>query len=479
MSSITRAPLTAELLSTLESRLVDTRVITKSSPDYQESIARWSDAAVKQAGAVLLPSTPEDISTILKFVQEHNIDFAVKGGGHSVSGASSSEDGIVIDLDRMRAVTVDTEKRIITAQGGAYWADVDTAAAKHGLATVGGTANHTGIGGLTLGGGFGWLSGRYGMVVDNLLSATLVLANGQIVTTSFTENPDLFWAVRGAGHNFGVAVKFQYRCYEQKNDIFSGLISFTPDKLESVVETLNTIFLEPQMDAAAICVLSRPPGAPVPMVSVLPFYNGPEEVARSHFKALFDLKPVVDQTAMFPYVKMNGLTNPMTTHGNRKTLKGTVFAKPLRPSFARSVLNGFTAKLQTDPDLAGSAIILEFYDMRKVDEVSNTSTAVANRSSKILNGVIVLRWKESSNDAKYREYGRQLLATFKDELSTRLAERNLTAEGVSQYMNYAEPGDATVSEIFGQNIVRLQQLKAQYDPNCIFDKYHAIKPISS
>jgi FAD/FMN-containing dehydrogenase len=119
----------------------------------------------------------------------------------------------------MRKAEVDPAQKTITAQGDALWADVDEAAAEHGLATVGGTVNHTGIGGLTLGGGYGWLTGAYGLTIDNLLEAELVLADGSIVTASHTENEDLFWAVRGAGACFGVATKFVYRAHEQKNQI--------------------------------------------------------------------------------------------------------------------------------------------------------------------------------------------------------------------------------------------------------------------
>lgn len=146
------------------------------------------------------------MSKLVAFASKYQLELAVKGGGHSTGGTSATSGGLVIDLAKMRRVTVDAEKKIVTAEGGALWCDIDVAAAEHGLATVGGTVNHTGIGGLTMGGGFGWLSGLYGAVVDNLVGAMVVIANGQILNTSETENAELFWAIRGAGHNFGVAV---------------------------------------------------------------------------------------------------------------------------------------------------------------------------------------------------------------------------------------------------------------------------------
>jgi FAD/FMN-containing dehydrogenase len=170
-----------------------------------------------------MPSETGDISTALKWAQEHQVDIAVKCGGHSVSGTSSSHGGLVIDLSRMNKATVDPVNKTVTAQGGATWKEVDESAGEHGLATVGGTVNHTGIGGLTLGGGYGWLSGQYGLTIDNLLSATVVLADGRILTASSAENSDLFWGLRGAGYNFGVVVDFTYRAYDQRSPVFAGL----------------------------------------------------------------------------------------------------------------------------------------------------------------------------------------------------------------------------------------------------------------
>lgn len=151
-------------------------------------------------------TSPSDVTTTIHFVRKYSISFVVRGGGHSTSGSASIEDGLVIDLSLMRGVTVDAEKKTIRAEGGTLWADVDEEAEKYGLATVGGTVNHTGVGGLTLGGGYGYLSGRYGLTIDNLLSVDIVLASGEQVVASERENADLFWAVRGAGQVLFISV---------------------------------------------------------------------------------------------------------------------------------------------------------------------------------------------------------------------------------------------------------------------------------
>jgi FAD/FMN-containing dehydrogenase len=152
---------------------------------------------------IVFPASAEDISKAILFSVANKLELAVAGGKHATSGSSSTDGGLCIDLSKMRRVTVYAEKKTAKAQGGALWADVDSELAKYGLATVGGTVDHTGIGGLSLGGGYGYLMGQHGLVVDNILEVEFVLADGTIVTASTSQNEDLFWAVRGAGVKFG------------------------------------------------------------------------------------------------------------------------------------------------------------------------------------------------------------------------------------------------------------------------------------
>lgn len=374
---------------------------------------------------------------VVKFAQEKHLDLAVKCGGHSTGGTSSSDGGIVIDLSKMRNVTVDANNKVITAQGGALWSDVDDAAGKHGLATVGGTVNHTGIGGLTLGGGYGWLSPKYGLTVDNLISATVVLANGEIVTASLSEREDLFWALRGAGHNFGVVTEFKFRAYDQKNDVFAGLLSFSPEKLEAVITFLNSTIEHPNENAGALCALAKPPGAPFLVVNVVVQYNGTEEEAKKHYSGLFELGPLVDDTKMIPYPQLNGLLNGLARHGGRRTFKGIFFDIPLRPSFVRGIFDSFAQIVQTDPEFENSAIMLEYLDYRKTDDVSIESTAFSNRG-RTLNGVLSFVWNDPSRDSQYRQYSRELQAVWKQEFDQQLAQSNTKLDAVPLYVNYAE-----------------------------------------
>ncbi|WEW58664.1 hypothetical protein PRK78_004132 [Emydomyces testavorans] len=470
-----KTPVTDELVNALRSKLESAEILTPASPHYEDFLKRWSDAAVKRAGMVMLATTAEDISKAVRFAQENNIDVAVRGGGHSVAGASSSDGGLVIDLSRMRNVTVDPTTKRITAQGGALWVDVDIAAAGHKLATVGGTVNHTGIGGLTLGGGYGWLSAKYGLVIDNLISVKMVLADGRIVTTSATEEPDLFWAVRGAGHNFGVAVEFTYQGYDQVNQVYAGSLIFTLEKLEAVIEALTATLRDPDENSGAVCAISKLPNADDINVIVIVFYNGTEDEGKKRFEGLMALYPEVLDAKMIPYSEVNTLMNAAAVHGGRRLFKGLFFSPSLRPEFARTVANIFSQKLKDEPDMDGSALILEYFDMRKTREVKLTDTAFANRG-KTLNGVLSVRYENPASDAKLRQWARDLQALFKQELDEAEKDLDTSKEGVPLYINYSEPGDTVVPNVYGINTERLQKLKARYDPSCLFGKMNPIVP---
>ncbi|KAI1912742.1 hypothetical protein LOZ61_003180 [Ophidiomyces ophidiicola] len=464
---------TDELVESLRLRLKTSELLSPASPAYEDAIKRWSAAAIKRAGMVLLAQNTADISQAVVFARETNIDLAIKGGGHSVAGASSSDGGLVIDLSHMRAVAVDPVQKTITAQGGALWADVDAAADKHQLATVGGTVNHTGIGGLTLGGGMGWLSGRYGLVVDNLLAVEIVLADGRVVRASATEEPELFWAVRGAGHNFGVVTEFVYRAYDQAGPVFAGALTFTLDKLEETVDVLNYLQANPDQDSGFGCLLNMPPGSDDLRMDMILFYNGTEQEALKRFEKLIALEPIAKNTFMMPYVVVNGMLNAGVEHGGRRTFKGVSFVPPLRPAFLRSLAQKFLQKFQDEPDMRGSVLMLEVFDMRKIQETKVTDTATPNRGSAV-NGVLALHWNDSANDARYREWSREIQRDFEQEMERTQKDMTAADKAAARYLNYIEPGEIAVSSVYGVNTERVRRLKEQYDPGFIFGKTNPI-----
>ncbi|KAJ5934080.1 hypothetical protein N7466_003627 [Penicillium verhagenii] len=463
-------------IQALRSQLKTAWVLTPESDGYQASLIRWSETGIKLAGVVVQPLDSADIGIALLWAQKHGIEVAVRGGGHSTAGTSSSNGGLVIDLSCMKDVTVDPARKIITAQGGATWKEVDEAGAAQGLATVGGTVNHTGVGGLTLGGGYGWLSGQYGLTIDNLLSARVVLADGKLVTASKSEHPELFWGLRGAGYNFGVVVDFTYQAYDQAEMVFSGILGFPPDKLNGVFAQLNASLAHPDSRSGAMCFLAMDPNGSGPIIIVICFYNGSQEMGTARFAGLIDLKPVLNNLDMIPYSMVNTLQNPQATYGDRKSFKGIFYEPPIDPGFVQTIFKDFIDKIQSDSDLMQSAIILEFMDMRKICEIPLSETALASRNS-TQNGIICLRWTDPTKDEEHRAWARQIQAKWKSELDVRRQDRH---EGeVPQYINYAEPGDSVVPNIYGENLQRLQTVKATYDPKNVFHKMHPIRTLAT
>jgi hypothetical protein len=334
----------------------------------------------------------------------------------------------------MRQVTVNPTKKIVTAQGGALWSDVDEAAAEHDLATVGGTVNHTGIGGLTLGGGFGWLSGLYGAVVDNLVAATVVIANGQILHTSEIENSDLFWAIRGAGQNFGVVTEFQYKAYDQPNPVYAGNIIFTPDKLGSLIDVLNERKELGDPRAAFHCFFAVPPGAPGPLIILICHYNGDEEAAKKYLAPVLELESVSSELQSIPYVKMNALLNDMAAPGGRKALKGCTVPSKIRKEFAQWLLDEYTSKIKQEPELIKSFIAIEYYSLAKAAAVPVEATAFPTRG-RFHAGMIGLGWENPKKDEDVRAWGRYVQSKCREEIQK---VDQVHPNTVTEYANYLE-----------------------------------------
>ncbi|KAL7952862.1 hypothetical protein V8C34DRAFT_318676 [Trichoderma compactum] len=272
----------------LRAALKGSFALTPDSEGYEASLRRWSEAAEKRAAIVVQARSAEDVSTALLFAQAHGLEVAVLGGGHSTSRSSSTEGGLLIDLTQMRHVTVNPSAKTIKSQGGAIWEGVDLAAAQNGLATVGGTVNHTGVGGLTLGGGYAWLSGKYGLTIDNLVKAEIVLADGRIMTT------------------------FTFRGYEQKNPVWAGLLAFDTSALDKVINFANKLVETTEGQSAMVVGIGAPAPTHEDRILTVLFYDGNEEEAKAYYDASFNLSPVVDRTSEMTYKQVNSMLNAST-----------------------------------------------------------------------------------------------------------------------------------------------------------------------
>ncbi|KAF2668505.1 FAD-binding domain-containing protein [Microthyrium microscopicum] len=378
--------------------------------------------------------------------------------------SSCTEEGIVIALrPHMTSVNVDPTAKTITAGGGALWKDVDEAAGKYGLATTGGAVNHTGIGGLTLGGGYGYLTGRHGLVVDNLLSATVVLADGRIVQTSKDSVPDLFWAIRGAGQSFGVVTEFVYQAHEQ-GEVFAGQAIFPFEKLDSILDFVHWFHNHGDGDQSLTWAFIAPPPHNVPVVFCILFYNGPEDKARAFFKPLLDIGPVMQNVGMMPYDNINGLMNEQQDYGARRLFGGSNFVLPVDKTTVHDVADEFFKVVNDEGINDGTLIMFETIPYRKVKETPNTAMAFGNRGEFYIAGLL-WKWRDAARDAQVRQHNRNIQDLIKEKMGTK------DIQAVGHYSNYASGGEKTEA-LFGQNTARLRELKAKYDPNNRFNKWH-------
>ena len=356
-------------------------------------------------------------------------------GGHSTSGDASVTNGMVIDLRKMRNVIVSPSDMTLTCDGGCLWKDVDYAAAEHSLATVGGTVNQTGIGGLTLGGGFGWLSGQHGLAVDRLVGAEVVLASGCIVTCSATSEPDLFWALRGAGHAFGVVTKFVFRAVAQPEPVYGGTVFFppAPAAVTHLVNFANGVAAASDGRSGMMVGFTTPPHAPGKRaVFGVCFFNGPAAEGEALFAPLAataPVPPVSNTLAPMPYPAMNEVLAGAARDGGRRTSKGAVFQLPLPPAKFQAVLDAYEAFVARFPEAGESGVCLfEFYCSRAICATGLRDTAFSSRG-RHMNAMIIPRWKSEAVDDEARRFARGALDVLKDTITEK-------GEGAGEYVNY-------------------------------------------
>ncbi|KAI0313518.1 FAD-binding domain-containing protein [Amylostereum chailletii] len=449
--------------------------IVPGHPDYTLAIARWAANAERKAKAVAFVKDAKDVADVIKYARSKSVLFAIRGGGHSTAGASSIEGGVVIDLSRyLASTTVDPEKRLAYVGGGALWETVDKAGMVHGLATVGGTVNHTGVGGLTLGGGFGHLSGEHDLVIDNLQQVTLITADRSVLTVNEKENSDLFWAVRGGGSNFGVVTEFVLRLHPQRRTVFCGSIVFPRPAFDAVMAWLQPWWDKGPSEKESIIqfLTLGPDGKPCTVLSL--FWNGSEEEAREHYKDLYEMNPVVDTCKEIPYEDVNATQNPNVPHGLHYYMKGT-FASRVQPAASAEILDRLA---QRGPELGVNiAFVFEYIPLCKTLAIPRDATAFVR--GYIISTLNMVNWKEDS--AEKLESARRVTAELTGILLK--AEDNLMSVENLGYGNYlseeagtrSEKGDRTAA-LFGAHYERLQNLKRRYDPELVFNKWYAITP---
>jgi hypothetical protein len=424
--------------------------------DYECARRVWNASIDRQPGLIARCLDAADVALAVQFAAANNVLVAVRGGGHNVAGRGTCDHGLVIDLSPMHAVAVDPEQRLVRVQGGALLADVDAATAVHGLAVPSGVVSKTGMAGLTLGGGTGWLSRKYGLTCDNLLSCDVVTATGQCVKADAETNPDLFWGLRGGGGNFGIATTLVYRAYPVAH-VLGGLLIHPRDQAGAVLRHYRDFMMHAPDELTAYAgLLSMPDGTPV--VGVLACYCGDPDAGQRVLAPLRGFgSPLADMIQVMPFVEFQKLAdqnNPDNTHNYWKS----VFLNDLYDD-AIDCLIAHANRIRSPLSYAIVQVL-----GGAIAKVGEADTAFAHRQVRYCVG-IEAKWHEAVETRKHIAWAR----SFQDALSL-----------------YARPGylpnfvgdesSDVVREAFGRNHPRLVDLKSKYDPTNFFSLNLNIPP---
>ena len=433
---------------------------------YDEARTIWNAMVNRRPGAVVRCRGAADIVAAVRFAREHGVLLAVRGGGHNIAGNAVCEGGLLIDLSLMRAVRVDLASRTARVEPGATLGDFDKEAQAFGLATPLGINSTTGVAGLTLGGGFGWLSRKFGLTADNLISADVVTAEGKLVRASETENSDLFWALRGGGGNFGVVSSFEFRLHPVGPMVLSGLIVHPFARAKELLAGYRQVASKAPDELTVWVVLRQAP--PLPFLSaevhgkeVLVFavcYTGDEVSGQRALEPLRALgQPIADVIGMQPYAAWQTAFDPLLTPGAYNYWKSHNFLE--LGDGLLDALTSYTSRLPTPEceifigQLGGST-----------SRVALDATAYPHRNANFVMNVHT-RWREQADERRSIDWARQLFAETAPH----------STGGV--YVNFMPEDEIDrVSNAYGANYARLTALKAKYDPGNLFRLNQNVRP---
>jgi FAD/FMN-containing dehydrogenase len=445
----TRATLGTDEIAALRTRLHGA-LLMSDDEGYEAARRVWNGNVDRRPALIVRCTNASDVQHTVSFARTRGLLVSVRGGGHSAPGYGTNDGGLVIDLSSMKAINVDPRKRTARAEGGVLWRDLDNATQAHGLATTGGTVSNTGIGGLTLGGGMGWLMGKHGLTIDNLISAEVVTADGQVRRASATEHPDLFWALRGGGGNFGVATVFEYRLHPV-SQVLGGMVVYSLDQARDVLRFYRdfcpTLPDEAEANAA---LLTSPDG--VPMAALLLGYNGPiEEGEKVLAPARRFGKPLADMVAPMPYgVRQTMLDAPNAEHGLHRYW---------RSAFTDQISDALIEELVASATKFSSPLsaLIFFYMHGAGTRVPVGETAFSARRAQ-WDFDAIGQWTDGSQSATHIAWLRDIWSRIEPHLKG------------SVYINHVAADDLPekVRASFGDNYRRLRDLKAAFDPTNLF-----------
>ncbi|MCP1337890.1 FAD-binding oxidoreductase [Futiania mangrovi] len=454
-----------EAVEALRSRLRGTAALP-GEPGFDEARTVWNGMIDRTPGLAVRALGTSDIREAVAFARDNGLLIAIRAGGHQIAGHAVADGALLLDLSQMRSVHVDPQARTARVEPGCLLSDVDRETQLHGLAVPVGINSTTGISGLTLGGGFGWITRKFGMTIDNLISADVVTADGEILKASADENPDLFWALRGGGGNFGVVSSFEFRLHPVGPQVMSGLVVHPLEDAPDLLRHFRRICAEAPDDLTVWAVMRKAP--PLPFLpaewhgrEVLIFaacYAGDMDAGELALRELRSLgTPVADVISPHPFTGWQAAFDGLLTPGARNYWKSHDFTE-----LSDAAIETLLPAVEALPDPQCEVFIAHVGGA--MARVASDETAFPQRDAHFTMNVHT-RWEDPAKDAACIGWAREMFTALQPH-----------AAG-SVYVNFM-PEDETdrLDGAYGGNMERLQQVKARYDPQNLFRVNHNIQP---
>jgi FAD/FMN-containing dehydrogenase len=424
-------------------------VIVPGDAEYDQARKVWNGMIDRRPAAIARVAGAADVVTCVNFARDHDIVLAIRGGAHNVPGNAVCDDGLVVDCSGMKAIRIDPATRTARAEPSVKWGEFDREAEAFGLATTGGTFSDTGIAGLTLGGGMGWLGGKFGLVSDNVLSLDMVTADGRLRTASEHEEPDLFWALRGGGGNFGVVTSFEYRLH-LVGTLLAGPVFHPFDQAREVLRFYRDFASDiPDELVTAFGFLTLPEGERA--VGIVVVYNGPREEGERAIRPVRAFgRPIVDQIGPMPYTAVQTMFDPLAPTGRHYYVKAP-FLREIRDGAIEALVDGFAAVPSP------SSLILLQQKSGAMARGRADQTAFGHRDDQFA-AVLFAGWDDPAR------------AEANIHWTRRLAQALEPFGSGGEYINELGPMDRPdhIRASFGANYDRLVALKETWDPTNLF-----------
>jgi FAD/FMN-containing dehydrogenase len=437
------------------------QLLADGDDGYDEARRVHNGLVDRRPGLIARCANTADVRDAIELANASGADISVRGGGHNVAGLAVCDGGVMVDLSTMRGIHVDPTARRARAQGGVTWNEYNRATHVHGLATTGGVVSTTGVAGLTAGGGLGWLMGKYGMSIDNLVSAEVVLADGRVVVASETDDAELFWAIRGGGGNFGVITSFEFDAHPV-DIVTGGIAAHLLDAAVEVLDMYRQFTKNLDDDTTAFCgLVHAPDGSGTKIVATPVCHCGDAKKAESDLKPLREFgPPLLDMIGPMPYPVVNTLLDDGFPKGALNYWKSAFFTE-LSDAAVRTMVDAFGAA----PSTMSGMVIENFHGA--VTRVEPTATAFPHRRPGY-NLALIGEWIDPAESDANIAWVSETFAALEPYMAPQV------------YVNYLGADDASrIRNAYGPNYDRLLDLKRRYDPENRFRLNQNIDPSGS